>query len=61
MFIMICHLLFFFKIRVFHKNIFQKYHQSVEHFYPDQVRSFVGPDLSQKCLLKGYQQMPLVG
>ena len=61
MFIMVCRLLIFFKNRVFQMNIFQEYHQSVKLFGPDQVRCFVGPDLGPKCLLKGYQQMTLVG
>ena len=54
MFIMFCRLLIFFQ------NI-QEYYQCVIHFDPDQVRFFVRADLGQTCLLKGYQQMTLVG
>ena len=53
MFIMFCHLLiFFFKIRVFQKESFRNITRVSNIFYPDQVRCFVEPDLSQKCFAK---------
>ena len=62
MFIMFCCLLIFFSKLGFSKETSFRHITRVSNiFYPDQVRCFVGSDLGQKCLLKGYQQMTLVG
>ena len=61
MFIMFCRLLIFSKLGFSKKKTsFRNITRVSNKFFQDQVWCFLGPDLSQKCLLKGYQQMTQV-